>query len=61
MRAGQRYLTWSHSGADEVNRNDQPLWNVEEASPERAASLNQQALQVIDANIGTGTADLAAR
>ncbi len=51
---------WSRMVADEVDRNDRPVWNVDPASPERAIQLDQQAAQVIDANIARGPAAIAA-
>ncbi|WP_019303819.1 peptidoglycan-binding protein [Xanthomonas oryzae] len=51
---------WSRMIADEVDRNDRPVWTVDPASPERSAALNQQAAQVIDANIARGPAAIAA-
>ncbi|WP_162527627.1 zeta toxin family protein [Xanthomonas phaseoli] len=51
---------WSRMIADEVDRNDRPVWTVDPASPERSAALNQQAVQVVDANIARGPAAIAA-
>ncbi|WP_108834890.1 peptidoglycan-binding protein [Xanthomonas fragariae] len=51
---------WSRMIADEVDRNDRPVWTVDPASPERSAALNQQAAQVVDANIARGPAAIAA-
>ncbi|MDX6081455.1 peptidoglycan-binding protein [Xanthomonas campestris pv. incanae] len=51
---------WSRMVADEVDRNDRPVWTVDPASPERSAALDQQAAQVIDANIARGPAAIAA-
>lgn len=51
---------WSRMVADEVDRNDRPIWTVDPASPERSAALDQQAAQVIDANIARGPAAIAA-
>ncbi|MBB4594857.1 zeta toxin family protein [Xanthomonas cannabis] len=51
---------WSRMIADEVDRNDRPVWTVDPASPERSAALNQQAAQVVDANIARGAAAIAA-
>ena len=49
--------------ADEVDRNDAPVWKAEPefASPARAAELDRQAAQVIDRNLTEGPAALAAR
>lgn len=54
---------WSRSVADEVDRNDAPVWKAqpEYASPARAAELDRQAAQVIDRNLTEGPAALAAR
>jgi hypothetical protein len=54
---------WSRSVADEVDRNDTPVWKAqpEYASPARAAELDRQAAQVIDRNLTEGPAALAAR
>lgn len=54
---------WSRSVADEVDRNDAPVWKAEPefASPARAAELDRQAAQVIDRNLTEGPAALAAR
>ncbi|MCC4622456.1 zeta toxin family protein [Xanthomonas cassavae CFBP 4642] len=51
---------WSRMIADEVDRNDRPVWTVDPASPERSAALDQQAAQVVDANIARGPAAIAA-
>ncbi|CAD0356109.1 peptidoglycan-binding protein [Xanthomonas hortorum] len=51
---------WSRMVADEVDRNDRPIWTVDPASPERNAALDQQAAQVVDANIARGPAAIAA-
>ncbi|NJC36450.1 peptidoglycan hydrolase-like protein with peptidoglycan-binding domain [Xanthomonas arboricola] len=51
---------WSRMIADEVDRNDRPVWTVDPASLERSAALNQQAAQVVDANIARGPAAIAA-
>ncbi|MCP3042217.1 MULTISPECIES: zeta toxin family protein [Xanthomonas] len=51
---------WSRMIADEVDRNDRPVWTVDPASPERSAALNQQAAQMVDANIARGPAAIAA-
>lgn len=51
---------WSRMVADEVSRNDAPLWKPEDASPTRAAELDRQAAQVIDSNIARGPAPIAA-
>ncbi|MGO1068283.1 zeta toxin family protein [Lysobacter sp. CA199] len=53
---------WSRMYADEVGRNDAPRWSSEPeyATPERAAALDRQALQVIDQNIAQGPAAMAA-
>lgn len=51
---------WSRMIADEVDRNDRPVWTVDPASPERNAALDQQAAQVVDANIARGPAAIAA-
>ncbi|MCL1553161.1 peptidoglycan-binding protein [Xanthomonas nasturtii] len=51
---------WSRMVADEVDRNDRPIWTVDPASPERSAALDQQAAQVVDANIARGPAAIAA-
>ncbi|UXA59291.1 peptidoglycan-binding protein [Xanthomonas prunicola] len=51
---------WSRMVADEVDRNDRPVWTVDPASPERNAALDQQAAQVVDANIARGPAAIAA-
>ncbi|MDC8746306.1 zeta toxin family protein [Xanthomonas campestris] len=51
---------WSRMVADEVDRNDRPVWTVDPASPERSAALDQQAAQVVDANIARGPAAIAA-
>lgn len=51
---------WSRMVADEVDRNDRPVWTVDPASPERSAGLDQQAAQVVDANIARGPAAIAA-
>ncbi|WDM80213.1 hypothetical protein K6979_05855 [Xanthomonas cucurbitae] len=51
---------WSRMIADEVDRNDRPVWTVDPASPERSAALDQQAAQVVDANITRGPAEIAA-
>ncbi|MFS8471202.1 peptidoglycan-binding protein [Xanthomonas campestris pv. campestris] len=51
---------WSRMVADEVDRNDRPVWTVDPASPERSAALDQQAAQVVDANIVRGPAAIAA-
>lgn len=52
---------WSRMVADEVNRNDAPIWKPETASPARAAELDRQAIQIIDSNIADGPAPIAAR
>ena len=54
---------WSRSVADSSDRNDLPVWKSEPeyASPERAAQLNMQAVQVIDGNLNAGPATIAAR
>jgi hypothetical protein len=54
---------WSRTVADDVDRNDAPLWNPkpEVASPARAAELDRQALAVVDRNIVEGPAVLAAQ
>ncbi|WP_407364875.1 zeta toxin family protein [Xanthomonas campestris] len=51
---------WSRMVADEVDRNDRPIWTVDPAGPERSAALDQQAAQVVDANIARGPAAIAA-
>jgi hypothetical protein len=51
---------WSRMVADEVSRNEAPLWKPEDASPTRAAELDRQASQVIDNNIARGPAPIAA-
>ncbi|SBV49822.1 hypothetical protein XBLMG947_0596 [Xanthomonas bromi] len=51
---------WSRMIADQVDRNDRPIWTVDAASPERTAALDQQAAQVVDANIARGPAAIAA-
>ncbi|MCE4513700.1 zeta toxin family protein [Xanthomonas hortorum] len=51
---------WSRMIADDVDRNDRPIWTVDPASPERNAALDQQAAQVVDANIARGPAAIAA-
>ncbi|WP_425520649.1 peptidoglycan-binding protein [Xanthomonas campestris] len=51
---------WSRMVADDVDRNDRPVWTVDPASPERSAGLDQQAAQVVDANIAHGPAAIAA-
>ncbi|WP_237715456.1 peptidoglycan-binding protein [Xanthomonas phaseoli] len=51
---------WSRMVADEVDRNDRPIWTVDPASPERNAALDQQAAQVVNANIARGPAAIAA-
>ncbi|MEA0950134.1 zeta toxin family protein [Xanthomonas campestris pv. campestris] len=51
---------WSRMIADEVDRNERPVWTVDPASPERSAGLDQQAAQVVDANIARGPAAIAA-
>ncbi|NIK38857.1 peptidoglycan hydrolase-like protein with peptidoglycan-binding domain [Xanthomonas arboricola] len=51
---------WSRMIADEVDRNDRPVWTVDPASPERNAALDQQAAQVVEANIARGPAAIAA-
>ncbi|MCC8535725.1 zeta toxin family protein [Xanthomonas axonopodis pv. poinsettiicola] len=51
---------WSRMVADEVDRNDRPIWTPDPASPERNAALDQQAAQVVDANIARGPAAIAA-
>ncbi|QHG88006.1 zeta toxin family protein [Xanthomonas cucurbitae] len=51
---------WSRMVADEVDRNDRPVWTLDPASPERAVQLDQQAAQVIDGNIAHGQAAIAA-
>ncbi|PPT97637.1 peptidoglycan-binding protein [Xanthomonas arboricola pv. arracaciae] len=51
---------WSRMVADQVDRNDRPIWTVDPASPERGAALDQQAAQVVDANIARGPAAIAA-
>ncbi|PPU01516.1 peptidoglycan-binding domain-containing protein [Xanthomonas arboricola] len=51
---------WSRMIADDVDRNDRPVWTVDPASPERSAALDQQAAQVVDANIARGPAAIAA-
>ncbi|MCC8624561.1 peptidoglycan-binding protein [Xanthomonas vesicatoria] len=51
---------WSRMIADEVDRNDRPVWTVDPASPERNAALNQQAAQEVDANTARGPAAIAA-
>ncbi|MER3054527.1 zeta toxin family protein [Xanthomonas hortorum] len=51
---------WSRMVADEVDRNDRPIWTVDPASTERNAALDQQAAQVVDANIARGPAAIAA-
>ncbi|MEG8127959.1 zeta toxin family protein [Xanthomonas hortorum pv. gardneri] len=51
---------WSRMVADDVDRNDRPIWTVDPASPERNAALDQQAAQVVDANIARGPAAIAA-
>ncbi|WP_254424036.1 zeta toxin family protein [Xanthomonas citri] len=51
---------WSRMVADEVDRNDRPIWTVDPAGPERSAALDQQASQVVDANIARGPAAIAA-
>ncbi|WP_419744728.1 peptidoglycan-binding protein [Xanthomonas phaseoli] len=51
---------WSRMIADEVDRNDRPVWTADPASPERNAALDQQAAQVVDANIARGPAAIAA-
>ncbi|MET3146826.1 zeta toxin family protein [Xanthomonas phaseoli] len=51
---------WSRMVADEVDRNDRPVWTADPASPERNAALDQQAAQVVDANIARGPAAIAA-
>ncbi|WP_374053780.1 peptidoglycan-binding protein [Xanthomonas nasturtii] len=51
---------WSRMVADEVDRNDRPIWTVDPASPERNTALDQQAAQVVDANIARGPAAIAA-
>lgn len=54
---------WSRTVADEVDRNDAPLWKPEPeyALPARAAELDRQAAQVIDRNLSEGPAAMAAR
>jgi hypothetical protein len=52
---------WSRMVADEVSKNDAPLWKPETASPTRAADLDRQATRVIDSNIADGPAPIAAR
>lgn len=54
---------WSRSVADSLDRNDLPVWKSEPeyASPERAAQLGMQAVQVIDGNLIAGPAAIAAR
>jgi len=52
---------WSRMVADEVSKNDAPLWKPETASPTRAAELDRQAIQIIDSNIADGPAPIAAR
>jgi hypothetical protein len=54
---------WSRTVADELDRNDAPLWNPkpEYALPERATELDRQALAVIDRNIVEGPAVMAAQ
>ncbi|MEA9556414.1 zeta toxin family protein [Xanthomonas nasturtii] len=51
---------WSRMIADDMDRNDRPIWTVDPASPERNAALDQQAAQVVDANIARGPAAIAA-
>ncbi|CAD0320128.1 zeta toxin family protein [Xanthomonas hortorum pv. cynarae] len=51
---------WSRMIADDVDRNDRPVWTVDPASPERSAALDQQAAQVVEANIARGPAAIAA-
>ncbi|MBO9859236.1 zeta toxin family protein [Xanthomonas sp. A1809] len=51
---------WSRMVADEVDRNDRPIWTVDPAGPERSVALDQQAAQVVDANIARGPAAIAA-
>ncbi|WP_426802641.1 zeta toxin family protein [Xanthomonas campestris] len=51
---------WSRMVADDVDRNDRPVWTVDPASPERSAGLDQQAAQVVDANFARGPAAIAA-
>ncbi|MBO9741465.1 zeta toxin family protein [Xanthomonas axonopodis pv. begoniae] len=51
---------WSRMIADEIDRNDRPVWTLDPASPERSAALDQQAAQVVDANIARGPAAIAA-
>nr|WP_274397041.1 peptidoglycan-binding protein [Xanthomonas cucurbitae] len=51
---------WSRIVADDVDRNDRPVWTVDPASPERSAALDQQAAQVVDSNIARGPAAIAA-
>ncbi|WP_372173838.1 peptidoglycan-binding protein [Xanthomonas axonopodis] len=51
---------WSRMVADDVDRNDRPVWTVDPASPERNAALDQQAAQVVDFNIARGPAAIAA-
>lgn len=54
---------WSRTVADEVDRNDAPVWKAkpEYALPGRAAELDRQALGVIDRNIVEGPAVMAAQ
>ncbi len=51
---------WSRMMADAVDQNDRPIWTVDPASPERNAALDQQAAQVVEANIARGPAVIAA-
>ncbi|MDM7556104.1 zeta toxin family protein [Xanthomonas fragariae] len=51
---------WSRMVADQVDQNDRPIWTVDCASPERNAALDQQAAQVVEANIARGPAVIAA-
>ena len=54
---------WSRNFADEVDRNDLPVWsaNPEVADPQRAAQLSAQAMQTIDGNLKAGPATIAAQ
>ncbi|MDO0789530.1 zeta toxin family protein [Xanthomonas campestris pv. campestris] len=51
---------WSRMVADDLDRNDRPIWTVDPAGPERSAALDQQAAEVVDANIARGPAAIAA-
>ena len=54
---------WSRNFADEVDRNDLPVWSAHPdiADPKRAAQLSAQAIQTIDGNLKAGPAVIAAR